>query len=163
MTRRALYPGSFDPITHGHTSVIRRGLRLFDEVVVGIARNISKKPMFSLEERVALIEGALEEEGLEGWRIEVIDGLLVQEASRLECLAILRGLRAVSDFDYELRMTTMNRDLAPEIETVFLMTEADKFHVSSSLIKEVSRFGGDVSEYVTTQVAEALEARRVKE
>ncbi len=160
MSRAALYPGSFDPITVGHTSVIARGTRIFDEVVVGIARNISKKPMFTLEERIAFIEHALEEEGIEGVRIEVVDGLLVDEARRLGCGAILRGLRAVSDFDYELRMTTMNRELAPEVETVFVMTEADKFHVSSSLIKEVARFGGDVTRFVTAEVAEALQARR---
>jgi pantetheine-phosphate adenylyltransferase len=160
MSRAALYPGSFDPITVGHTSVIARGTRIFDEVVVGIARNISKKPMFTLEERIAFIEGALSEEGIEGVRIEVVDGLLVEEARRLGCGAILRGLRAVSDFDYELRMTTMNRELAPEVETVFVMTEADKFHISSSLIKEVARFGGDVTRFVTAEVAGALEARR---
>ncbi len=160
MSHAALYPGSFDPITRGHTSVIARGVRIFDEVVVGIARNISKKPMFTLEERIGFIEGALEDEGIDRVRIEVVDGLLVEEARRLGCGAILRGLRAVSDFDYELRMTTMNRELAPEVETVFLMTEADKFHVSSSLIKEVARFGGDVTRFVTAEVAEALEARR---
>lgn len=156
MTRTALFPGSFDPVTHGHLNLIERGLRVFDHVIVGIAINVSKKPMFSFEERADFIRQALPDASIS---IETLDGLLVHEAERLGAAAILRGLRAVSDFDYELRMTTMNRNLAPDLETIFLMTEQDHFFISSSLIKEVARFGGDISTFVPPHVADALVAR----
>ena len=157
MTRTALFPGSFDPVTHGHLNLIERGLRVFDHVIVGIAINVSKKtPMFSFEERAGFIRDALPDASIS---IETLDGLLVHEAPRLGATAILRGLRAVSDFDYELRMTTMNRNLAPDLETVFLMTEQDHFFISSSLIKEVARFGGDISKFVPPHVAQALTSR----
>ncbi len=156
MTRTALFPGSFDPVTFGHLNLIERGLRLFDHVIVGVSVNLSNQPMSSFDERADFIQRALPAASLS---IETLDGLLVHEAQRLGCSAILRGLRAVSDFDYELRMTTMNRNLAPDLETVFLMTEQDHFFISSSLIKEVARFGGDISTFVPPHVRDALVSR----
>jgi len=157
MARTALYPGSFDPLTNGHVSIIERGLRVFDRVTVALAINIRKSPVFSLDERKAFIRSAFPD--TDRVIIEDLDGLLVHEARRLGCDAILRGLRNASDFDYELAMTTMNRQLAPEIETVFLMTEEDHFYVSSSLVKEVARFGGDIEQFVPADVAKALVAK----
>ncbi|RAL21810.1 pantetheine-phosphate adenylyltransferase [Lujinxingia litoralis] len=157
MRRTAIYPGSFDPLTYGHISIIERGLKIFDEVVVGIAINIRKTPLFSTEERIALIEQSFP--GEDRLKVETFEGLLVDYASRRGCEVILRGLRAVSDFEYELQMANMNRKLNASIETVFLMTEESHFYVSSGLVKEVARFGGSVHEQVPPHVHEALKAK----
>ena len=154
--RVALYPGSFDPLTRGHVRLIQRALSLFDRVVVAIAVNISKQPLFSFEERSAFIHHALPEAPIE---VVTIQGLLIEEARRLECSAILRGLRSSSDFDYEFRMTSMNSTLADDIETVFLMSDPQDLFISSSLIKEVARFGGDIQGLVPDEVAQALKDR----
>ncbi len=154
MAKTALYPGSFDPLTYGHVSIIERGLRIFDEVVVGIAVNIRKEPLFSIEERKALIEGSFP--GEERLEIASFEGLLVDYADTRECDVILRGLRAVSDFEYELQMANMNRKLNDRIETVFMMTEESHFYVSSGLVKEVARFGGSVEDQVPDHVEAAL-------
>jgi pantetheine-phosphate adenylyltransferase len=153
----ALYAGSFDPITNGHTDLIRRSLGFVDRLFVAVANNASKKPLFSTDERVALIKAALADES----RIEVrsFDGLLVDFARSEGIRMIIRGLRAVSDFEYEYQMALMNRHLGAEIETVFMIPSLETTHVSSSLVREIARYGGDVSRLVHPAVAEALKRR----
>ncbi len=153
----ALYAGSFDPITNGHTDLIRRSLGFVEKVVVAVATNSSKQPLFTPEERVGLIRTALGDEK----RIEVqsFHGLLVDFARASKIKMIIRGLRAVSDFEYEYQMALMNRHLANEIETVFMIPSLDTTHVSSSLVREVARFNGDVSALVHPAVAEALKSK----
>jgi pantetheine-phosphate adenylyltransferase len=153
MTRIAIYPGSFDPLTNGHVSIIERGLRIFDEIIVALAVNIRKDPLFSLETRISFLEESFPQPSVS---IETFDGLLVEFARSRGAVALLRGLRGVGDFEYELKMAHMNRRLAEEIETVFLMTEDDQSFISSSLIKEVARFGGDVSGTVPAHVVPHL-------
>ena len=140
--RIAIYPGSFDPITNGHVSIIERGLLLFDRLIIGLLENISKHPLFGIEERRRLVVETFKGEP----RIEVdsFDGLLVDYAKSRNAIAIVRGLRGVADFEYELQMCNMNRRLAPNITTVYLMAEDRHSYVSSSLLKEVARLGGDV-------------------
>lgn len=149
----AIYPGSFDPLTCGHVSIIERGLRIFDKIIVGIAINIQKEPLFPLEERIAMIR-----ESFPGDEVEVdsFEGLLVDYANHRQCNVLLRGLRAVSDFEYELQMANMNRKLNDRIETVFMMTEETHFYLSSRLVKEVARFGGSVDGLVPKHVEAQL-------
>jgi len=153
VSRLALYPGSFDPITRGHEDLILRSLAFVDRVVVAVAVNSSKQPLFTLAERVGLIRGAIQHPAVE---VQSFDGLLVEFARRLGASVLVRGLRAVSDFEYEFQMALMNRQLAPTIETVFLVPAFDLTYLSSSLVREVARFGGDVSQLVHPTVAEAL-------
>ncbi len=157
MARRAIYPGSFDPLTNGHLSLIQRGLKVFDRLIVAIANNPAKKPLFSVEERRALISQAVNNDP----RVEVdsFDGLLVDYAKHQGVHTVLRGLRAVSDFEYEFQIANMNRNLDPEFESVFMMTGEDYFYVASSLVREVASFGGDVSRLVPHNVYQALRAR----
>lgn len=155
--RTAIYPGSFDPLTNGHVDVVERAARLFDSVVVAVARNSAKTPLFSVEERVQQLTDALA--SCENVRVTTFDGLLVAFARETGAAAIIRGLRAVSDFEYEFQMALMNRRLAPEIETVFLMTDADKAFLSSSMVKEVARLGGEIHGLVPDVVETALRAR----
>ncbi|MCI0573096.1 MAG: pantetheine-phosphate adenylyltransferase [Myxococcaceae bacterium] len=154
----ALYPGSFDPLTQGHVSIIQRGLTMFDRLVVAVANNPKKTPLFSVEERESFIREAV---GADGARVEVdsFSGLLVDYARSRGVSVVLRGLRAVSDFEYEFQLANMNRRLARNIETVFMMTGEDYFYVSSQLIREVASFGGDVSGMVPECVLKALRAR----
>ncbi|MCS6915447.1 MAG: pantetheine-phosphate adenylyltransferase [Myxococcales bacterium] len=155
MTQRlAIYPGTFDPITNGHLDILRRALRLFDRVVVALAENVRKVPLFSTQERRAQILEAVGHDP----RVEVdaFSGLLVEYARRRGAAAVVRGLRALGDFEYEFQLAHMNRHLCPEVETLFMMTAEDNFYVSSSLVKEVARFGGDVSQLVPPGVAQAL-------
>ncbi len=154
MSRYAIYPGSFDPLTNGHVAIIQRGLKLFDRLVVAVANNPAKRPLFTVDERKQLIEEAFGHDP----RIEVdsFDALLTQYAREKGISTILRGLRAVSDFDYEFQIANMNRQLMPDIETVFVMTGEDYFFVSARLVREVATFGGDVSGLVPKNVAEAL-------
>ncbi len=154
MSRAAIYPGSFDPLTYGHVSIIERGLRVFEKIIVGIAINVRKDPLFTVKERTDLIRQSFPDES----RLEVdsFQGLLIDYAQLRGCQVILRGLRAVSDFEYELQMANMNRKLDDTIETVFMMTEESHFYVSSGLVKEVARFGGAVSDQVPDHVEEAL-------
>ncbi|RMG20893.1 MAG: pantetheine-phosphate adenylyltransferase [Deltaproteobacteria bacterium] len=156
MSRRAIYPGSFDPLTNGHISIIRRGLRIFDSLVVAIATNPRKTPMFSVEERKAILLEALG--GDERVEVDAFEGLLVDYCRQRGISVVLRGLRAVSDFEYELQMANMNRKLAPEVETLFMMTGEENFYISSKFVREVLHFGGDVS----TMVPEAV-LRRYRE
>jgi pantetheine-phosphate adenylyltransferase len=152
--RRALYPGSFDPITNGHLDVIRRASRLFDELIVGIGRNQSKKAIFSEAERVKQIENACRE--MTNVRIETFDGLLTEALKSFDACAVIRGLRAVSDFEWELQMALMNRELEPHCETIFLMPSPEYLFVSSTMIREIAELGGDISPFVPQDVAEAL-------
>ncbi|MCB9738140.1 MAG: pantetheine-phosphate adenylyltransferase [Deltaproteobacteria bacterium] len=154
MTRIAFYPGSFDPITNGHVGIVRRGLRLFDRVIIGLLQNHSKTPLFDLERRKELIEAVFA--GDDAVEVRVFSGLMVEAAIDAGAIAVLRGLRGVADFDYELQLSTMNKRLAPRLETVFLMTEAEHFHVSSKLVREVAKLGGDVTGVVPKVVDDAL-------
>jgi pantetheine-phosphate adenylyltransferase len=157
MKTKALYPGTFDPLTHGHTDLVRRACKLFDEVVVAVAAHPKKEPLFTLEERVALASEVLAE--FEPARVIGFDTLLVDCVRHEGANVILRGLRAVSDFEYEFQMAGMNRKLAPEIETVF-MTPADQVTlISASLVKEIAALGGVVSEFVDPRVEAALKDR----
>ena len=160
--RVALYPGTFDPITVGHLDVIGRAARLVDRLVVGVAKNIGKGPLFPLPERVELVEAEMGPiSGRTGARIEVrpFEGLLVALAREVGAGMIVRGLRAVSDFDYEIQMAGMNHRLDPEVETVFLMaTERNQF-ISSRFVKEIARLGGDVSSFVPPLTLERTLAR----
>lgn len=156
LERIAIYPGSFDPITNGHVGIIQRSLRIFDRVVVGVLRNISKKPLFNVEERSAMIqETFLDEPRVE---VDTFEGLLVTYAEQKGAVAIVRGLRAIADFEYELQMSNMNRRLAPEVTTIFLMAEDRHAYISSSLIKEVAALGGDVHGLVPPSVEHRLMA-----
>jgi pantetheine-phosphate adenylyltransferase len=157
MTRSALYPGSFDPVTHGHEDLIRRSLALADRVIVAIAVNSAKEPLFTMEERVALLQEVIGDDR----RIEVqsFDGLLAHFAREVGATVVVRGLRAVSDFEYELQMALMNRQLNPRLETVFLMPDVGLTFLSSSLVREVARYGGDVSTLVHPAVNRALKAK----
>jgi pantetheine-phosphate adenylyltransferase len=152
--RTAIYPGSFDPLTNGHVAIIQRGLKVFDRLVVAVANNPAKNPMFTVAERKAMISGALGDDP----RVEVdsFDGLLVEYARGKGVHNVLRGLRAVSDFEYEFQIANMNRHLLPDLETVFVMTGEDYFFVSARLVREVATFGGDVSAFVPSNVLDAL-------
>ena len=149
-----VYPGTFDPITHGHTDLIRRATRLCDKVIVGIAESRRKTPNFTLQQRVILAQTALSE--LDNVEVCSFHGLTVEFARANQAEAILRGLRAVSDFEYEFQLASMNRNLDPEIETLFLTPSEQYGFVSSSLVKEVARMGGDVAHFVAPCVSEAL-------
>jgi pantetheine-phosphate adenylyltransferase len=150
----AIYPGTFDPITNGHVDIVRRALALCDRVVVAVAENVRKAPLFSLSERKTMIRVAVGDDP----RVEVdsFTGLLVDYARRRGARAVIRGLRAIADFDYEFQQAHMNRHLAPDVETIFLMTSEESFFVSSSLVKEVAAMGGDISRIVPASVVEAL-------
>jgi pantetheine-phosphate adenylyltransferase len=155
--KRAIYPGTFDPITHGHMDILNRAIRLFDEIIVTIALNPAKNPLFSMEERKQLIEKVLENhEEKHKVIIEAFDGLLVNFARQKQAIAIIRGLRAVSDFEYELQMALMNRRLADEISTVFMMPHEKYTYLNSTIVKEVARLGGDISKFVPRPVELAL-------
>lgn len=154
MPKTALYAGSFDPITNGHLDLIKRSLQFVDRLVVGVAVNVAKQPLFSEEERVGLIRAALDEDP----RVEVraFRGLVVKFAKDAGAKVILRGLRAVADFEYEYQMALMNRHLAPDLETMFMVPSLEVSYVSSSLVREVARFGGDIDKLVHPAVAKAL-------
>jgi pantetheine-phosphate adenylyltransferase len=154
----AVYPGTFDPITNGHVDILRRSLNIFDRVVVALAENVRKSPLFSLEERRTMIVEALGREP----RVEVdaFQGLLAEYCQRRSAGVVIRGLRALADFEYEFQTAHMNRRLAPDVETLFLMTGEESFYVSSSLVKEVALMGGDVSRLVPPGVAAALADKR---
>ncbi|HXI60430.1 MAG TPA: pantetheine-phosphate adenylyltransferase [Polyangia bacterium] len=160
MSTLAVYPGTFDPITNGHADILRRALGIFGQVVVALAENPRKAPLFTIEERRAMI---LEAAGRDP-RVEVdaFEGLLVDYVRRRGAGVVIRGLRALADFEYEFQQAHMNRHLAPQVETVFLMTSEESFFVSSSLVKEVALMGGDVSRMVPAAVVAALKAKNLK-
>jgi len=156
--RVAVYPASFDPITNGHLDLIDRAARLFDEVVVAVAVNIDKSGgTFSLEERIALVREATS--GVPNVRIDVISGLLVEYVRGIGAHIVIRGLRALADFEYEFEMALMNHHMFPQLETVFLMTSERWFYVSASRMRELVRFGADVSEFVPLSVAKKLKEK----
>jgi pantetheine-phosphate adenylyltransferase len=157
MTRIAVYPGSFDPPTRGHSDLVQRSLALADTVIVAVARNSTKQPLFSLEERLTMLRAVIGEDPR--IRFDSFEGLLVDFAKRVGATLIVRGLRAVSDFEYEFQMAMMNRHLLPGLETVFLVPPEDATYLSSSLVREVARYGGDVSSLVHPVVADALRRR----
>lgn len=159
MNRIAVYPGSFDPITKGHEDLIHRSLGFVDRIVVAVAVNVAKQPLFSFDERVALIRECVPDKRVE---VQSFDGLLVDFAKKVGATVIVRGLRAVSDFEYEFQMALMNRNLGPHIETVFLVPAFDLTYLSSSLVREVARFGGDVSALVHPAVQKALKRKFAK-
>ncbi len=153
----AVYPGTFDPITMGHLDIIQRALHIFDRVIVAVAQNISKKPLFPLDERLQMIRDCFPESETRV-TVESVNGLLVDFAYTRGARAIIRGLRAVSDFDYELQLALMNRRLEREVETVFLMTGFRWIYISSTIIKDAARHGGDVSGLVPDHVCERMRA-----
>jgi pantetheine-phosphate adenylyltransferase len=155
--RTAIYPGSFDPLTNGHLDVLQRATKLFDRVIVAIASNESKHPLFSLKERLALMEPAIAP--MKNVSAEIFEGLLVEYAARQKAQAIVRGLRAVSDFEFEFQMALMNRKLAENIETIFMMPKETYTFISSRIVKEIARLGGDVSPFVPPHVAVALKKK----
>lgn len=157
--RTALYPGSFDPITYGHLDIVERASKLFDEVIVAAAHNDAKNPLFTNDERVALITETLEQAGITNARAVTFDGLLVAYAKQQGVTALIRGLRAISDFEFEFQMALMNRKLEPELETLFLMPKDEYSYLSSRMVKEVARLDGDISSFVPPNVALSLRSK----
>jgi len=154
MASRAVYPGSFDPVTNGHLDILDRSLSIFDEVVIVVAGSGHKQPLFTPEERVEILREAVK--GRKNVRVDLWGGLIMDYARDHEIGAVIRGLRAASDFEYEFMMATMNKTIHPEVETVFMMTAQNLYFVSSSMIKELFHYGGDVSPYVPPAVLKRL-------
>ena len=157
--RRAIYPGSFDPVTNGHLDVIERARKLFDEVVVAVAHNDQKQPYFTLGERLAFLGQVTA--SLNGVKVLPLDGLLVEFAVQQEAQAVVRGLRAVSDFEFEFQMALMNRKLETTVETIFLMPKEEYTYLSSRIVKEIARLGGDVAQFAPACVVEGF-ARKLE-
>ena len=158
----AIYPGTFDPITNGHLDVIKRASKLFDKLIIGVALDNNKKTMFSILERINLIEDSLA--GFDNVEVVEFKGLLMNFAESTNSIAIIRGLRVLSDFEYEFKMAMMNRGIIVEISTLFLMPHMKYVHISSSLVKEVSQLGGDISDYVPlnvlTHISKKIDAKK---
>ena len=150
----AVYPGSFDPITKGHIDIIERASKFFDKIIIVSMLNPSKKPMFSTEERVQLIKESVSH--IKNVEVDVFDGLLVNYAKIRNSYTIIKGLRAVNDFEYEFQMALMNKSICPEVETFFMMTSPGYSYLSSSLVKEVAKFGGNIENFVTPKVKNAV-------
>lgn len=162
MERTGLYPGTFDPITHGHLDIIHRAVKMVDHLVIGVAVNAGKGPLFSLEERVDMVRQEVAQIGGPGdadIQVKAFDNLLMHFAEDLNANLIIRGLRAVSDFEYEFQMVGMNRKLNPEIETVFLMAEPEHQAVASRLVKEIAALGGDIRPFTTARIAKQVMAK----
>jgi pantetheine-phosphate adenylyltransferase len=155
--RIAVYPGSFDPLTNGHLDIIRRAVRLFDRVVVAVLENEGKSPLFTVAERMELIGRCTD--SISGLEVHSFSGLLVDFMRRMNATVVIRGIRAVSDYEYELQMALMNRELNPSSETIFMLPAVEYTYVSSRLVKEVFRLGGDVARLVPPPVLESLRAR----
>lgn len=164
MSRTAIYPGSFDPVTNGHLDIIMRGAKVTDHLVVAVAKNAGKSPMFNIDERVELLQeeiARLQQKHHVTTQIEVVSfsGLLIDFAEKSGAAMIIRGLRAVTDFEYEFQMTGMNRRMNAEIETVFLMASEKNQFIASSMVKEIAKLGGDISGFVPENTAKALEKK----
>ena len=155
--KAAIYPGSFDPVTFGHLDVIRRAASIFDELTVSVLNNTQKTPLFSVEERVNILEKATKD--IPNVIIKPFNGLSVNFAKENEAQVIVRGLRAVTDFEYELQMAQTNRVLAPDVDTVFLTTSLEYAYVSSTIMKEVARFGGDLAKFAPPEIIQALHSK----
>lgn len=155
--RVAIYPGSFDPITYGHLDIIHRGLKLFDKIVIAVLVNSSKTPLFSIEERKQMIREAVHETAC--IEVDSFQGLLVDYVHRRQANVILRGLRAISDFEYELQIASTNRKLSEQVETVFLMTNHEHSFISSSMVKEIAKYGANVKDLVPKHVAKQLQQK----
>lgn len=155
--KRAIYPGSFDPVTVGHIDIITRSSCIFDEVIIGVLNNSQKAPLFTAEERVRMLTEVTRE--LPNVRAEAFSGLLVDFAKKEEATVIIRGLRAVTDFEYELQMSQTNRQICPEVDTLFLTANVEYSYVSSSTAKEIASFGGDISAFVPPLVAQEMKKR----
>ncbi len=152
-----LYPGSFDPITNGHLDIVRRARGIFDKVIIGVANNSEKQPLFTTDERLALLKEVCK--GMDNVTVERFDGLLVDAMGKFGTTGVIRGLRAVSDFEYEFQMALMNRELNPKYETLFLMPSPEYSFVSSRMIKEIARCGGNISPFVPPIVNQAIERK----
>ncbi|MRX27635.1 pantetheine-phosphate adenylyltransferase [Kangiella sp. HZ709] len=157
MSKTVLYPGTFDPITNGHIDLVKRACRMFDKVVIAVAYNPNKKPLFSLEQRVAMAKGIFAEN--KQVEVEGFTGLLVDFARQQNAIGVLRGIRAVSDFEFEFQLANMNRHLAPELESIFLTPSENYSYISSSLVREVASLGGDIRAFVHPSVGEALQQK----
>ena len=157
---RAIYPGSFDPVTFGHLDVIRRASELFDEVIVGVLHNSQKSPLFSVEERVNILKEVTAD--IPNVKIETFSGLSVNFARNCDAKVIIRGLRAITDFEYELQMAQTNNKLSPELETVFLTTSLEYSYLSSTIVKEVAAFGGDISQFVPETIERRIQEKIMK-
>ena len=153
----AIYPGSFDPITNGHLDIISRGLEVFDRIIIAVARNSEKSSLFSIDERIAMIEETVGDKS--SIKVDTFDGLLVDYAEKMGARVILRGLRAVSDFEYEFQLAQMNHTVKPDVETLFMMTSAAYGYLSSSIVKEVASHNGDIAEFVPPAVKKALDRK----
>ena len=157
---RAVYPGSFDPVTFGHLDIITRSAKLVDELIVGVLINNAKSPLFSVEERVKILEKTVE--NIPNVRVIPFEGLLVEFVRKMEAKMVVRGLRAITDFEYELQMAQTNHKLDPELETIFLTTNLKYSYLSSSIVKEVAAFGGDISQFVPQFVIEQIQRKMEK-
>jgi pantetheine-phosphate adenylyltransferase len=155
--RTVIYPGSFDPLTNGHLDVLERAARLFDRVIVAVAPNEGKQPLFTISERTKLVQAAVG--GLGNVEVDRFHGLLVDYVARRNACAVIRGLRAISDFEFEFQLALMNRKLNPKIETIFMMPKDTYTFLSSRLVKEIARLGGDVSQFVPPTIAKALKRK----
>ncbi len=156
----AVYPGTFDPVTNGHIDLIKRGVKIFDKVIIAVAVNPTKKPLFSIEERVEMLKASVK--SIKNVEIDVFDGLLVDYVQKVKGNVIIRGLRVVSDFEYEFQMALMNRKLASSIEIVYMMPNEIYTYVSSSIIKEVARYKGKIDEFIPQIVAKKLKEKFLK-
>ncbi len=158
--KRAVYPGSFDPVTYGHLDIIRRSAALVDELIVGVLQNNHKKPLFSLEERVKILLEATKD--MSNVRVKAFTGLSIDFVKECNAQFLVRGLRAITDFDYELQMAQTNRIMAPDVDTIFLTTSLQYAYLSSSTVKEVAYYGGDISKFVPPEVVRAIRAKMQK-
>jgi len=157
MCQKAIYPGTFDPVTYGHIDLIKRAQEIFSEVTVAVAHNPHKKPLFSVKERVAMIKKATA--GMSGITVDNFEGLVVDYARRKKAKVLIRGLRMISDFEYEFQMALTNRKLSPDVETIFLMPQESYSYLSSKLLKEAASLGADLSSFVPNFVQEALKRK----
>ena len=154
---KAIYPGSFDPVTLGHMDIIKRSSKIVDELIVGVLKNNANTPLFSVEERVKMLKEATKE--LENVQVVEFEGLLVDFAKEMDAKVVIRGLRAITDFEYELQMTQTNHKLEPDVETLFLTTSIEYSFLSSTTVKEVAAFGGDITQFVPEVVVKAIEEK----